>query len=304
MPIGTSTGKSYDDQFDLAVDTFKSEETEQQSISNFFGRLFGGGEKPIPIIKGDAPTSYPTNEDADFAKQHGFAYGKDWENFFNDSAARVMGYDFIPKDKKGKPVPSQARFATLTAEGLNTQETIDSPSKVLDLNDPKFIDIKEKLKNNYAKAALAVNRDPIASLGFSPNKVTMDVDLVRPGESATIGGLYSKDKDQIYSNLSSHSNIVHESIHRGLEQLFQRNPEAAKTFKEMHLNEEYIVRHIMDTVMGNPEEGLGSLGDKQIKDSRYFFNESVFAKEHQRQLKTLQDLAIEEIAKKHPGGPR
>lgn len=311
MPVGSSQGQTYDDAFDFAVQTAhqnaEADKTEQQGISGFFSKIFGGGEaeaKPTPVIKGDPDPGYPTNEDADFAKKHGFAYGQEWENFFNGSAARVMGYDFTPKDKKGKPVTSQTAFVPLSGEGLSPRDATIGNSKVLDLNDPKFLDIKEKLKNNYAKAALAVNRDPIASLGFSPDRVTVDSILGSKGNLATIAGAYSKDTDQIYSNLSSHSNIVHESIHRGLEQLFRRSPEAVEEFNKMKINEEYIVRHLMTKTMGNPELGLGDIGDKQIKTANYLFNDSSFAKDLQAGLKKLQYIAVQEIAKKHPGGPR
>lgn len=305
MPIGSSQGQTYADAFDFTVQTAhqnaEADKTEQQSISGFFSKIFGGGEaeaKPTPVIKGDPDPGYPSSEDADFAKKHGFAYGTEWEKFFNDSAARVMGFDSDAKDKKGKVTSS--KFVPLSGQGMKGDALREAPSKVLDLDDPKFKETKELLKDRFAKAALAVNRDPIASLGFSPNRIMIDTVL----DKANIAGMYMRDQDKIYSNMSSHSNIVHESIHRGLEQLFQRSPEAVEAFNKMKIDEEHIVRHLMTKTMGNPELGLGDAGDKQIKAANYLFNDSYFAKDLQAGLKKLQYIAVQEIAKKHPGGPR
>lgn len=241
------------------------------------------GPPPPKEITGDPKNEYPTQEDVDLAEKSDNAYGKTYEPYVKDQVARVLGWS----DKKGLFNPESA--IGMDFEKLLSEDTFK--------NNP----VRNASTGGwFAKAALAIARDPIATLGFDPSNTLVDV---RSGSKTNIGGLTDINTGHMYVNEGSA--IVHESIHNGLGKLAKRNPEAYNDIRQRTgLSDENIVRYIMHTVMGNPEQGEGTTGDKQIKDAKWLFEESTLADTHKKVLKKLQDLAADEIAKKHPGGPR
>lgn len=285
----------------------------ENALTDLIGRVFdyGGKTEPPKMIQGDRSTGYPTDADAEFAKQHGYAYGKEWEDFFSGDKAKLLGTTQTVTDKKtGK---ESATFTPTGATGMVLNEiakAADNPklSRAVDLSDPNNAPIKAQLQNVVAKAALAVNRDPIATLGFSPSKTMIDIVT----KHANLAGFYSTKDDAIYANqtLQSGSTLVHESIHRGLEMLHRRAPaEYAKAMRGSTVDEESMVRYIMHTTMGNPELGSGRLADEQIDAAIQHFqgtggSRDLNSRENRAALARLQALAAEEVARKRPGGPR
>lgn len=242
--------------------------------------LFGGAPKSTPPTEFPAsqPTHYPTDEDVDFARKNDFSYGQPWAPEFNNQSIKLLTSDPNDKNLKGET------FGGLPLQNLLTHRP-DLP-----------------IKNDHAKAALAVENSALAKLGYDPNHVFVDP-LTDP-KNYKIGawGTYTPSTDQIYSNAFSPNNIVHESIHRGMEKL-KGSPFWKPEFG--HMDDEMIVRHLMATKMGNPEAAnSGELGTKQRKQADYYFNESPYSDARKKMLDQIEDAAAQYIAKKHPGGPR
>ena len=273
------------------------------------------GPDPTPSTKERIaprdPNAYPTTDDAEFARKYDYAYGQSWEPFFNNATAVVIG-----QDTKGGFKPSEAMGAST---GDVKSIFVSEPSKNVDLTLAKNAEIKEELKDVFARAALATNRSGLATLGFAPSRTMMDI--VTKKDTAYIAGAYDRpheaDKSEkgphttekqsnvLYSNLAVHDAIVHESIHRGIQLLRERQPEAVKDLfdKMNNVSEEYVVRYLMQTRMGNPEAGTGEGADEQLKTAKVLFA-GYKTEERREALEQLDALAAEEYAKKRPGGPR
>lgn len=277
------------------------QEALTEGVGAFISRIFGPTEAKFSEVQQPASAfkSYPTDEDAEFARRAGFGYGTAAEPYIRGNSARVLG---VVTPKPGKK-SGEGVFTALSAEGQSLSSVLnaindETRSRNVDLTKPENKGLRYEIGSVYAKAALVVNALPIAQLGFDPKRVVLDTKLT----DATIGGGYSPKLDSIYSNLTSPGTLVHESIHRGLELLRQRRPDLAPVFNALP-NEEYIVRYLMATRAGNPEEGRGDIADKQRRSALAIFNDAM-SDTHLKNLAILERAAQEEIAKKHPGGPR
>lgn len=238
---------------------------QKQVLTNLWGRIWGESKpenKPAEPLK-----NYPTEDDVKFAKDAGF-YNDMYEPYTTGKTARVL-------KKAGSDI------------GI---------SKVFDDDMVQKIEGNPELAEIYAKGALVSNRIPIAKLGFDPDKMNIDTLI---GE-ANIAGLYSSKKDRIYANAMYGSTIVHESIHRGLELLRKEKPELFEG-PIKGINEEYIVRHLMATQAGNPEQGRGKAGDDQIALAKYILGPS--NSDHKKimeQLDKITEAAQDKLAQRHP----
>ncbi len=268
---------------------------------------FLGGWPAGKSVSGDQNRGYPTDEDAEFAAKNENAYATSFEPYVKNEIGRVLG-----AIQKGK-------FTAIKGAGYSTKEmTSDELKALVPVRSTDVMDeeTRANLRNHFAKAALASARDPIASLGFSPKDVLFDT-AIDP-ETATIGGVTSEETQNIYANRADQgAGIVHESIHRGLMKLAERNPEgvfdafdkynratdhrksSVQTYDKMH---EPIARYIMKTVMGDPE--TGSVSRSQKEAATYLFEKAWDSQHFKTLLSDLQGLAAAEIAKKRPGGPR
>jgi hypothetical protein len=248
-------------------------------MANWLDYFFGG--KPPPQIAPPPPTNapYPSQADALHAIEQGYGYGSGNEPYINAQRAEI--YD--------RRSPSDLS-AAIGADTTNTDLT--RFRNLADLN---------RVQTTHAQAALAANRNPIAALGYDPQKIGLQTSMA----PTTVAGAYSPDQDRTWVNVNnpgSASTPVHESIHRGLEQLRQTSPEARELLKKLPHDEENIVRYIMATQMGDPEQGKGDVADKQreralnmFKQQAYFFDEP---------MKRITELAAEARKNRRPGGPR
>src|SRR5262249_48866075 len=102
-----------------SMDRLKPKDETQTAglMGDLWNKVTGGSSEPAPkMIQGDRTESYPTSEDAAFARKQDYAYGKEWEPFFNNLTARIMGRmqpDF--RSTKKNPMPDQ--FQPQTAAG-------------------------------------------------------------------------------------------------------------------------------------------------------------------------------------------
>lgn len=237
------------------------------------------------LLAGDKPQSrYPNRDDAQFAAAQDFSYGKPWASNFTDQQYNVLTGD--PNAVlRGKPVQSEIQ------SGDYLKSMPDSLGQ-------------HPADNFYKKAALATNRSALASLGFDPSKAALDFNM---GPHATIYGAYSPKTDEIYSNALHPSNIVHESIHRGMEHL-KNSPYWKSEFG--YLDPEMVVRHLMKTKMGDPETVVGAdnPGQQQINEATKMFEgpEGMFqpGANRRRILADMETAASKYIAAKNPRGPR
>lgn len=156
-----------------------------------------------------------------------------------------------------------------------TVVTTQSSDQFLEFaNNAKFDDSKlpkarvnEFVKNHLAKGAIMASRNPIASLGFDPKNIIIDMS----GKYYTVAGVYNPSTGKTLTNPRIISNIVHESIHAGLQKVIPLYEASGKKLPSNiwgNDTEEMIVRRIMDKTFDGVEELAGSEGKKQVLKSR------------------------------------
>jgi len=276
-------------------------------IGEFFGRLIGG-DPPTQTTLAPPLASYPTPDDAAYARKYDFGYGTGNEPYIQGDVARVVGgdkvtgYDVTSSGKgktKQQVVTPIKSFVPQSGAGLYDNEAAvlansDQTSRNLDLTDPANAATKQDMGTMMAQAALAANRIPVAHLAFDPSHAAIDTKIDNP----TLGGVYSPSNDSMYVANSSPSSLVHESIHRGIAKLKQ-DPALAELFKSLP-NEEYIVRYLMATQAGDPEKGQGEAGDKQRATALSLLNSGLYG----TSMEKLNRAAADAYAARRPGGPR
>ena len=279
-------------------------------IGEFFSRLIGG-DPPTTTTLAPPLASYPTPDDAAYARKYDFGYGTGNEPYVQGDVARVVGGDKITgydvsSSGKGKtkqqvvtPIKS---FVPMSAEGMSTSEADalaldDRGSRNLDLRTPGNAPVAGQLGTTLAQAALAANRIPVANLGFDPSRAAYDTQFANPN----IAGGYSPKNDSMYINANAPdpSAIVHESIHRGLNKLRQ-DPALAELFKKLP-SEELVVRYLMATQAGDPEKDGGPMDKSQRASAMYVLGQSGMYKP---ELEQLNRAAADAYAARRPGGPR
>lgn len=147
------------------------------------------------------------------------------------------------------------------------------------------------------QAIVAVNRNPISALGFDPSKIAIE----HSGHEMSTAGFYAHEQDVIWMGSATPSTITHESTHRGLQQLRDAGvlDQEEKDFLRAH--EESAVRWIMMRDMGNPEQGRGPLGDRDIAAAKYIFQDSNGAPRYNKLLASIEDKAATLVAQRAPG---
>jgi len=242
--------------------------------------------------------SYPSAEDAEFARQSGFGYGTPLEPYVQGQRARVIGQ---PGFEDGRPTFAPGTGRDMRPNDAAAMAVDESQSRNLDLTAPANAAMAPSVGTTLAQAALAANRMPIAALGFDPDRIGLDTRINNPN----IAGSYSGKSDSIFSTLNERypSTPVHESIHRGLEQL-RKDPALSDAFKTLP-PEEMIVRYLMATQAGNPEEGRGKTSDTQRKNAMDIFNNLIMKSTYQKHLDDLDKAASAAYVARQPKmGPR
>lgn len=266
------------------------------ALGDFWGKLTGNDSPKVTETKANPLSTYPSQDDARNALKYGFGYGTGNEPYIEAHRARIMG----ETDKGGNFTPrSGAGMLLGQAIGAVDDEKL---SRMIDLDKMENWHLKEKLGTTFTQAALAVNRNPIAALGFDPSRTVMD--LVMKG--ANVGGAYEAKRDAIYANIDAAdpSSVVHESIHRGIEKLRKDSPEAKELLSRLP-NEEYVVRWLMKDLAGDPEKGSGAVGDKQRDTAIAMIgNEGGWGPDYRQRISRLMEIAATMRKDQRPGGPR
>jgi hypothetical protein len=268
------------------------------------------GIKPPDLALGfvSPGNQYPSLADAMFAQKMDYGYGQNWTDHFQDKVATLaLEPLFIPEE-------------TTKEAAKRIFETKAGDRVVAELPEGARNFVRREMQGMVARGALAAARDPIAALGFDPKNTVMDV-LSKP---TTLYGMTVTWRDgkpvnpiKTAVNVASEnfekvpSTIVHESIHRGMEILRREAPETMKEFTDIYDRwgqakaqglssanaEEFLVRHIMTTVMGDPEaESAG----KQRTQAMEFMKDP----KNLIALDRLRATAAQLISQKHPRGPR
>lgn len=291
---------------------------ENSTIDQVLGWLRGtpaAAAVPPPIKETMAPplASYPSNDDAEYARKYGYGHGSGNEPFLNNEIVRSLG-SYIPNievDKKGKAKVGDPVFANAdSSEAITWARGADNDLERMSavIADPRTNKAitpmqsggTENLNNSMMRGALAVNRSPIAALGFDPSKMVLDT-VAPKGKDYGFAGLYDPTRDNIYANFTGDtpSVITHESTHRGMKQLRKLYPqEMAKAFSVLP-DEEYVVRWLMHKNAGDPENLSGGRRETAIK----YFNNPDLKDKRAESLKQIEELAIEAIKNRRPRGP-
>lgn len=308
------------------------------SIGKIFG--FPGGEaKPTeePVKPGKSYIAkpmgeYPSDADAEFAKSHGFGYGTVAEPYIDQKTAKVYGQVRVqsapPAKGKDKGGTTTQSFYADSAEGLTVSQILNAVndktrSVNIDLTRPEFKNVRDRIGNAYGKAALAVEGNAVAKLGFDPKMVMGDVSDVK----TNLSGAYRNpnfpprpNDEGIYAAMTDPSAVVHESIHRGINMLWDKSegkgiyenrgadPEFRKKLDKVWQDlpdEEMVVRYMMVKHAGDPEK-LTPAGrpDKQRSQAIEMFESKYWGEKRVKAMDALMKLAEEEVGIKRPGGPR
>lgn len=220
--------------------------------------------------------NYPTDEDVDYARKYDYSYGQPWAPEFEGKSGRLLSGD-----------PNQSPLPTRRISNWNEYYGLDP--------------------NYYGKAALAAEGSALSKLGFDTNKAAIGRNKLVSGDKV-LGGFYAPSTDEMFAYGGEPNALTHESIHRGIERLKGSpywNPEFDEITKGV-MNE-YLVRHLMETKMGDPEAALdkpGGISKEQRDDARFLFNQSSNADRRRKIIDKMEEAAANYIAAKRPGGPR
>lgn len=219
---------------------------------------------------------FPSNEDAQFAKKQDWSYGQPYAPYFEGKRFTHLTDD-----------PNEA------FKKANNLATANTPVKMQSMQIPNNMrGMSEDFDDYYAKGALAANRSALATLGFDPSKTA--VDMGTPLEKAQVYGFHSPNSDTIYTNYKRPSNIVHESIHRGIKKL-RDSPFWQKIGAS---NNELVIRRLMQTKMGDPE-----VGSPERNAAVSYFGDKNYPY-RQKMIDDMEAAAALLIAKQRPRGPR
>jgi hypothetical protein len=274
---------------------------ETSTIDQILGWLRGPTPTPsLGLEKAPPLASYPSQHDADYARNYGFADNSINEDYLNNNKARVLGQTIPELEPATKKQVAKKRELFLPASGDNsstTELTDPQNSTVVDLNKGNSSngnELQGNLTNVMMRAGLAANRSPITAVGFDPSKVIVDSLIQKPAYA----GLYSAKRDTAYSALSPDDAVAHESTHRGIQKLREFYPAKADEILAKLPDGEMIVRWLMKTKAGDPENQPWDV--QQKNEASELFGKPDHWISNARNVKALNDL--EELAIYHMKG--
>ena len=261
------------------------EVVNQTPAPSFLGSLFGA--TPATPVYGQATPDqrWPSLEDLSASRKYDLTYGTSVAPTLTEGAiVNRPSFEEVKKTYgKGVPLP-------LAPEEINSQN-------------------RDRLETSW----LAANKTALGALGFDPRRISSTMDT---GKRLTVGGFFTPGQDQIWTHEQKPSNVIHESLHRGINMLKEAG-ELPKWFRDS--NEETFIRGMMlrhfgdievtpslpgkdDTMVGNqainyakslmnPDKGLGAQW-RELK-----------GKSFPDMLTELEMLAAERLKKIRPRGP-
>lgn len=264
-------------------------------------------EAPLALGLEKAPqlSSYPSQADADYARNYGFADNNIHEDYLNNNKARVLGGTQrfnVPTQKGTGRSESREMFIPESADGLKSKDIF---GKGVDVDLNKNPELQGDLRNTMMSAALAVNRSPIAAMGFDPSRTVMDTQIKNP----SVAGIYSPDRDMAYAANVYPDAVVHESTHRGIQKLREKYPEKVDHILGRMPPEEYVVRWLMNSKAGDPENIAGhTAGLEQRQIGIDNFGNPTYPRTGERNselLKQLEEVAIQDrLTRSRRSGPQ
>ena len=224
-----------------------------------------------PTIVGDQTPRWPNQSDVTLAEKYNYTYG--------DRADAVVG--------------PEGRI-----------KTTDNRTAMLELNrdsGPEFADktrpISRQQSDDLMAAKLAADKSPIAALGMDLTRLQYSPPGAGPSLSAR--GAFSPSKDVMWADGSAPSAIVHESIHRGMNELRKTKPEEfqkiAGEWKEEILTRALMLKYYGDVEVAGTDD---TIVQKQINPARKVLEKAPDV------LEKLERLAQEEVKHRKPMGPR
>lgn len=257
--------------------------------------LFSSNEPKM--IPAEPLTQFPTAEDAAFARKNGAFYGTAMDPFASGQSAMYFSNGVEPRTGVGQT------FGDLV-----------TPEYAQRFSASRKTPNADSIPDTYARSALAANRSAIASLGLDPRKFSMDG--FTEASKANVGGAYSPETDHGFvipgHSADASSTLVHEAIHRGLQKLresgtapaFKERTEYRDEQREPNTDEEMLVRLVMESMMGDPEQSPAALELKNQANDQFLGRDSVFGRYVPDYIQRLEAAAAQMIAKQKPGGPR
>jgi hypothetical protein len=296
--------------------SFTAMATAEIHKAGWFGDLFGTGTKTdMTNAKAPALEHYPTDADAKTAIDNQFGYGKGNEDYIRGEHAQVLGMT----DKKGN-------FSPLSRADIGSDATFSGMAdQNVDMTKFKNIDTLNKVNTTMTRAALAVNRNPVAAMGFDPRRTILDIATGQANLAGSYNAVARREGggvtpqsddvpvDKIWSNLPDSradeaSSVVHESIHRGIEKI-RLSREGDTLLKSMGVAdrgsnaEEMLTRYMMVKYAGDPEGHIASKTEdiKQRQQGLDFvekLNPGMAEK-----VDRLMELAANQLKNRRPRGP-
>jgi hypothetical protein len=214
----------------------------------------------------EPPGAYPSHTDAFGAAKAQNWYGSEFESYMNNEVAKVLGE--LKTEGKGRKeisyfLPTQIQDALMATDISPEEAAKQIPETLAKMKDPRFQEQAGEFYNKFARAALAVGRSSIATLGFNPK----DTILANEKNQAEVAGFFNPVGKKAYVGMDNPhgSTIVHESMHRGFKEI-KKDPEIQALFDRLGVREEIAVRALMYGKMGNVESGYSS--DAQIAEGK------------------------------------
>jgi len=251
-------------------------EGKQAGILNW---IFGGAKEtpegvdpPTVTLQSDPDLHYPTEKDVAKSKEVDQTYGDPVAPYTRAGGATMKHID----------IPSMLKIREMG-------KSISTGSK------PRLLSEDDALKVH--QSWLAAERSPVSKLGFAPGKTIESFD---PRVRLNVAGLYEPGSDTLWYDSTYPSAIVHESIHRGLNQLIT----AGKIPEGLHgNNEELVVRALMIRHFGDQESkesGVSPQNHYQIRAATELLRDPKYRKT----LDDIESAAADMIAERRPKGPR
>ncbi len=151
--------------------------------------------------------------------------------------------------------------------------------------------VDKETSDNLYKGWLASKQSAVAGLGFDPHNM-----VVSPPSKTqlNVGGLYTSGSDKMWFDQQRYPEaMVHESMHRGIEQL--RNAGTLPPGIDRN-REELLVRALMQKNFGDLERNKKYSAVDQIDASKPLM--------YDPDIYNIENAAADLYAKRKPGGPR
>ena len=222
------------------------------------------------IVTGDCTPRWPGREDVTIANQHNYTYG--------DRADAVVG-----------PNGRLKITDNITAMRELNKDDTNFPDKTMP--------ISREQSDDLMAAKLAADKSPVAALGMDLTKVHYSPP--GKGPALTIRGAFAPKQDIMWADGVAPSSIVHESIHRGMNELRKAKPDEFKKiagdWEEEILSRALMLKYYGDVEVPGTDE---TIIQRQINPARKVLEKAPDV------LEKLEQLAQEEIKTRKPMGPR